>query len=116
MIYSYFRHSTYLRRFWLEAVCRLLLKTLPCAKTGVQEEEMSRSRDSALSGHFEVVSFAQNGLSSALQLLQTLHWGSAGHSWVWWHQCEELCVWLTICCGPASFYPDLMISPVLPKG
>lgn len=72
MIYLYFRHSTYLRRIWLEAVCSLLLKTLPCAKTGVQEEEMSRSRDSVLSGHFEVINFAQNELLSAMQLLQTL--------------------------------------------
>lgn len=45
MIYSYFRHSTYLRRIWLEAVCILLLKTLPYAKAGVLEEETSRSRD-----------------------------------------------------------------------
>lgn len=77
MIYSYFRHSTYLRRIWLEAVCILLLKTLPCAKAGVLEEETSRSRDSVLSGHFEVICFAHNGLSSvtantALGLSQAL--------------------------------------------
>lgn len=97
MIYSYFRHSTYLRRFWLEAVCSLLLKTLPCAKTGVQEEEMRRCRGSVLSGHLEVVYSAQNGLSSAMQLLQTLHWGSVGHCCVWGHQCEEFGEWGAVC-------------------
>lgn len=65
MIYSYFRHSTYLSRIWLEAVCHLLLKTQPSVKPEVQEEEMSRPRDSVLSWHFEMVYFVQNGLSAA---------------------------------------------------
>lgn len=34
---------------------------------------------------------------------------------VWRIRWVGSCVWLTICCGPAPFYPDLMISPVLPK-
>lgn len=112
MIYSYFRHSTYPRRIWLEAVCSLLLKTLPCAKTGVQEEEMSRSRDSVLSGHFEMVYFAQNALSPAMQLLQTLHWAQSGTAGSGGTTVRNFVSGeLTV----PGFHPDLMISPVLLK-
>jgi len=97
MIYSYFGCSAYLSTVWLEAVCSLLLKTQPCVKPEVREEEMSRPRDSGLSWHFEVY-FVQSGLSAADAVSANAVLGlsaPAGHCQLWsrhrWQQREELC-------------------------